>query len=73
MLCADESGGAGGVPSVSLEESIQYMSRLGETLSHRMYSLTSFRKSTAPQDCRLIVSISNGEQQADVFVRGLTF
>ena len=42
-------------------------------LSHTMYSLISFRKSTPPQNRQFNLSISNSKQQVDDLVGGLTF
>ena len=42
-------------------------------LSHRMYSLIGFRKSTSTQNRTLDILISNSKQQIDDFVGELTF
>ena len=45
----------------------------GPLLSHRMYLLISFRKSTPPQNRQLDILISKSEQSVDDFRGGLTF
>jgi len=42
-------------------------------LSHTIYELDCFRKSTPPQNRGLIVSIRNSNKQVDDFVGELTF
>ena len=44
-----------------------------ELLSHSMYLLNCFRKSTPPQNRQLFVSISNSKRSLDDFVGELTF
>ena len=41
--------------------------------SHTMYWLDGIRKSIPPQDCQLVVLISNSKQKVDGFVKELTF
>ena len=43
------------------------------TLSHTMYSLNGFRKSTALESHQLVVSTSNGQQEVDDLAGDLNF
>jgi hypothetical protein len=43
------------------------------TLSHRMYSLNGFRKSTPPQNRQPNISIRNSKEQIGDFVGKLAF
>ena len=57
---------------VQILERLSFASSTRQLLSHRMYLLVCFRKSSHPQNCQLDTSISNRKQSVDDFLGELT-
>ena len=68
-----DSGMANAFAEIEMAEAFSFAGFCAVNLSHRMYLLISFRKSTLPQNRPLIVYYHSLEYQVDGFVGELTF